>query len=101
MVKIHARYFGRGPTRARTIWRGEAILVILEEIFIRAEETLIEAGHFDQVRQHRQIFQDEVGPLFCQVVEQAVGRPVRSFLSQVARDGIGAEIFLLGDGAEA
>lgn len=95
IVKAHAQYYGRGPTKARTVWKDETVVVILEEIFTRAERTLVDAGHFAQVRATRQAFQDEVGPLFRQIVEQATGRQVRSFLSQVNPDGIGAEIFVL------
>jgi uncharacterized protein YbcI len=95
IVKAHAQYYGRGPTKARTVWKDDTVVVILEEIFTRAERTLVDAGHFAQVRATRQAFQDEVAPLFRQIVEQATGRQVRSFLSQVNPDGIGAEIFVL------
>lgn len=95
IVKAHAQHYGRGPTKARTVWREDVIVVILEEIFTRAERTLVDAGHFEQVRATRQAFQDQVGPLFRQIIEQATGRQVRSFLSQVNNDGISAEIFVL------
>ena len=95
IVKAHAQYYGRGPTKARTTWRDDTIVVILEQIFTRAETTLVGAGHFEQVRATRQAFQDEVAPLFRQLVEQATGREVRSFLSQVNSDGIAAEVFVL------
>jgi uncharacterized protein YbcI len=95
IVKAHAQYYGRGPTKARTTWKEDLVVVILEEIFTRAEKTLVDAGHFDQVRATRTAFQDEVSPLFQQIVEQATGRKVRSFLSQVNPDGIAAEIFVL------
>jgi uncharacterized protein YbcI len=95
IVKAHSQYYGRGPTKARTVWKDDVIVVILEEIFTRAERTLVDAGHFEQVRATRQAFQDEVEPLFRQLVEQATGRTVRSFLSQVNPDGISAEIFVL------
>ncbi len=95
IVKAHAQYYGRGPTKARTVWKEDIVVTILEEIFTRAERTLVDAGHFEQVRATRQAFQDEVGPLFAQIVEQATGRKVRSFLSQVTRDGIASEVFVL------
>ncbi len=95
IVKIHAQYYGRGPTKARTTWKEEVVVVILEEIFTRAEQTLVDTGHFDQVRASRQAFQDEVEPLLRQLVEQTTGREVRSFLSQVNADGIAAEVFVL------
>src|SRR5690348_13366038 len=88
VVRIHAQYYGRGPTKARAIWRHDVVAVILEEIFTKAEEMLVEAGRFDQVRSHRQAFQDQVEPLFRNVVEQATGRSVRGFLSQVSEEGI-------------
>lgn len=95
IVKAHAEYYGRGPTKARTVWREDLVVVILEEIFTRAEQTLVSTGHFQQVRATRQAFQDEIAPLLRQIVEQATGREVRSFLSQVNSDGMGAEIFVL------
>ena len=87
VVQIHARYYGRGPTKAKAIWRNGVIAVILEEIFTRAEEVLVQAGRFDQVRSSRQVFQDQVEPLFCEAIERVTGRQVRAFLSQVTVGG--------------
>lgn len=95
IVKAHAQYYGRGPTKARTVWKDDVVVVILEEIFTRAEWTLANAGHFDQVRATRQAFQDQIAPLFCQIVERATGRHVRSFLSQVSQAGVASEVFVL------
>jgi len=97
VVRIHAKYYGRGPTKARAIWRHDVVTVILEEIFTRAETVLVEAGRFEQVRLHRQAFQDQVEPLFRNVVEQATGRSVHAFLSQVSEEGVAAEIFVLAE----
>jgi uncharacterized protein YbcI len=103
VVRVHARYYGRGPTKARAIWRSDVVVVILEEVFTKAELLLVEAGSFDQVRSHRQAFQDQVEPLFRNIVEQATGRPVRSFLSQVSEEsgGVASEVFVLGEPDEA
>jgi uncharacterized protein YbcI len=103
IVRVHARFYGRGPTKARAIWRNDIVVVILEEIFTKAETLLVEAGSFDQVRSHRQAFQDQVKPLFRNVVEQATGRSVCSFLSQVSEEhgGVASEVFVLGDPDEA
>lgn len=95
IVQAHAQYFGRGPTKARTVLKEDVVVVILEEIFTKAEQTLVDAGHFDQIRATRQAFQDEIAPLLCQIVEQATNRTVRSFLSQVTQNGIAAEVFIL------
>ena len=47
---------------------------------------MIEAGHFGQVRQTRQTFQDTVGASFTGLVEAATGRRVVAFFSQVHTD---------------
>jgi uncharacterized protein YbcI len=95
IVRLHARYFGRGPTKAKAIYRHDVVVVILEEIFTRPEWLLIEAGHFDRVRARRQAFNDQVEPMFREVVEQATGRGVRAYLSQVTEGGIASEVFVL------
>lgn len=95
IVRIHAEHYGRGPTKAKTIWRDEIVVCVLQDIFTKSEEVLIDAGKFDQVRANRQIFQDAVEPLLREVVERATGTAVCSFLSQVSADGASSEVFLL------
>lgn len=96
VVGIHAEYYGRGPGRARTTYRDDVLVAVLEEVFTRAEQVLVDGGRFEQVRAHRQAFQDEVESLFCDAVERATGRAVTACLSQVNRDGLAVEVFILG-----
>lgn len=95
IVQIHAEFYGRGPTKAKTIWRDEVIICVLEDIFTKAERLMVERGRFEDVRQHRIAFQDEVKPLFVASIETVTGRQVKSFLSQVSADGCAAEVFVL------
>ena len=44
IVQLHARLYGRGPTRAKTYVQGEYVFSVLEDIFTPAERTLISAG---------------------------------------------------------
>jgi uncharacterized protein YbcI len=97
IVRIYADYYGRGPTRAKTHWREEAIVCILEDAFTRAERLLVDGGRFDQVRLNRQVFQDEIEPLLRETIERVTGRRVETCLSQINRDGVAAEIFVLGE----
>ena len=97
IVGIYAEYYGRGPTKARTIWRDDIVVCILEDVFTRAEQLLVDGGRFDQVRLNRQAFQDQIEPLFREVVEKVTGRRVDACLSQVNVNGVAAEIFTLGD----
>jgi uncharacterized protein YbcI len=96
IVRLHARLYGRGPTRAKTYIHDEYVLTVLEEIFTPAEKTLIGAGKRDHVQSTRAAFQDAVAGEFIGVVEAAVGGPVRAFVSQVHLDReLAVEFFLL------
>lgn len=83
IVQLHARLYGRGPTKARSYMQGDYAVCILEEIFTTAERTLIGAGAGDHVSETRKKFQEAVKKEFIDVVERITGRPVRVFLSQV------------------
>jgi len=96
VVGIYAEYFGRGPTKAKTHWREDVVTCILEDAFTRAERVLVDGGRFDQVRLNRQAFQDEIEPLFRAAIEKVTGRRVETCLSQINKDGVAAEIFVLG-----
>jgi uncharacterized protein YbcI len=96
IVRIHARFYGRGPTKAKTVWRDDIVICVLEDLFTKAEQLLVDGGRFEDVRAHRTAFQDEVEPLFRGSVEAITGRPVQSFLSQVTADGVACEVFVLG-----
>jgi uncharacterized protein YbcI len=83
IVQLHARLYGRGPTKARSYLQGDYAVCILEEVFTTAERTLIAAGSGDHVSDTRKKFQDAVKEEFVEVVERITGRKVRVFLSQV------------------
>jgi uncharacterized protein YbcI len=95
IVRLYARFYGRGPTRARTIWQSDVIVVVLGEVFTRAETVLLGTGHFDQVRLQRGAFHAGLEPLFRHTIERITGRSVRAFLSQVSEEGVAAEVFVL------
>ncbi len=83
IVQLHARLYGRGPTKARSYLHDDYAVCILEEVFTTAERTLIGAGSGDHVSETRKKFQDAVEDEFIEVVERITGRGVRVFLSQV------------------
>lgn len=83
IVQLHARLYGRGPTKARSYLQADYAVCILEEIFTTAERTLIDAGSGEHVSETRRKFQEAVEGEFIGVVERITGRSVRVFLSQV------------------
>ncbi len=102
IVQLHARLYGRGPTKARTYFERDYVLCVLEEVFTVAERTLIRAGNGEQVMATRMAFQEAMQGEFVELVEEATQRPVRAFISQVhIAAGLAVEIFLFGPEAEA
>jgi uncharacterized protein YbcI len=98
IVQLHARLYGRGPTKARSYLQGDYAVCILEEIFTTAERTLIGAGSSEHVSETRRKFQEAVKDEFIGVVERITGRTVRVFLSQVDVDAnLGLEFFVFSE----
>lgn len=98
IVQLHARLYGRGPTKARSYLQSDYAVCILEEIFTTAERTLIGAGAGDHVSETRKKFQEAVKKEFIDVVERITGRSVRVFLSQVDIEAnLAIEFFIFTD----
>jgi uncharacterized protein YbcI len=95
VVRVHARFHGRGPTKAKTIYNGDTVVVVMEDALTKSEKILVAAGHFDLVRRQRDAFRDQIDGLFIRSVEEITGRKVRSFLGQIGDDGVLCLNFLL------
>ena len=68
----------------------------LEGCFTTVEKRMISEGAFLQVRETRTMFQDWMRPRFTEIVEDATGRRVAAFFSQVTHDpDMAVELFLL------
>lgn len=101
IVQLHARLYGRGPTKARSYLQSDYAVCILEEIFTTAERTLIEAGASEHVSETRRKFQEAVKGEFIGVVERITGRSVRVFLSQVdVEANLALEFFVFSERGE-
>jgi len=96
ITRLHRDHYGRGATAARTIIQRNYVVCFLEDIYTPVERTLIDAGRTDTVRETRNTFQDAMGPKFREAVEEATGRTVVAFMSQVHFDpDMAAEVFVL------
>jgi uncharacterized protein YbcI len=105
MVGLYKDQFGRGPTRVRTQWCSDDILItVLEETLTPAERNLARMGEHQRLRDTRMFFQYATVREFCEPVERLTGRSVRSFVSGVDTevDGLSIETFILHpEGSEA
>jgi uncharacterized protein YbcI len=96
ITRLHRDHYGRGATTTRTIIQRNYVVCFLEDIYTPVERTLIEAGRNETVRETRNIFQDAMRPKFRAAVEEATGRTVIAFMSQVSFDpDMAAEVFVL------
>lgn len=95
IVRIHAYYYGRGPTKAKTYIHEEVIVCLLGDIYTPSELMLVEAGRFEEVRINRMAFQDTVEPILRAAIERISGRTVNAFFSQISPEGMATEVFAL------
>lgn len=96
IVKLYAHLYGRGPTKAKTIWREEIVVCVLRDVFTKSERLLLDDGRFELVRQQRTIIQNQAESLLRRAVELPTGHYVETVLSPIGADGVTAEVFILG-----
>jgi uncharacterized protein YbcI len=96
IARLHKEYVGRGPTNSRTTIDGDLVVVLLEGGFTRAERTLDDSERRDLVIAARVGLQEAMRGAMIDVVERALGRRVRSFMSANDLEGdLQSEIFVL------
>ena len=104
LVQLHSRYYGKGPTKAKTHMVNDTVVSILQGGFTTVERTLLDTGDAQSVLQVRSSFQHAMEDEFRRVVEEATGRKVIAYMSQVHVDpDLAVELFVLepAEGAEA
>jgi uncharacterized protein YbcI len=96
LVQLHSRYYGKGPTKAKTHLVDDTVVCILRGGFTRVERTLLDTGEVESVYQMRRSFQQAMEAEFRQVVEDATGRKVIAYMSSIHVDpDLAVEVFVL------
>jgi uncharacterized protein YbcI len=96
LVSLHKEFYGKGPVKAKSFLVNDTAICVLEGGFTIVERTLIEAGEETAVHQIRHRFQAVMKAQFSGVVEEALGRTVRAYLSSVHTDpDVAVELFML------
>ncbi len=99
MVALKKRFYGKGPTKARTFFNDNYVFCVLEGGLTRNEQTLLEAGEAELVRNYRLRFEAVMTKPTTEAVENLTGRKVLAYHSQILFEPVCAfEIFIL-DGA--
>jgi uncharacterized protein YbcI len=101
MVGLKKRFYGKGPTKAKTYINDNYVLCVLQGGLTRNEETLLEAGEEMLVRQYRLRFQEVMAAPTTEAVEQLTGRKVIGYHSQITfHPDYAFEIFVLDESPE-
>jgi uncharacterized protein YbcI len=97
IVQLFHEYYGRGPNKAKSfLLDGYIVVCVLENTMTTVEQTLVKNGNGDMVRQVRLTFQEAMADQFKGVVENAMGRRVAAYHSQLTLEpDMGFEFFVL------
>src|SRR4051794_24422301 len=82
MVRLYKELFGRGPASARANFAGPVCVVVTtERSMTPAEQSMVELGEFQRLRDVRLFFQHAREHDFRETTERIIGRRVRAFVS--------------------
>jgi uncharacterized protein YbcI len=83
-VRLYKQAFGRGPTRARTLFADtNTVLILLEDALTAGEQTLLDAGADEQFREFRRVIQGVLEPALRSMVERTLGRDTRALIGGI------------------
>jgi uncharacterized protein YbcI len=96
LVQLHSRYYGKGPTKAKTHMVDDTVVAILRGGFTTVERTLVDTGEVESVFQMRRSFQQALEDEFRRLIEGATGRKVIAYMSSIHVDPeLAVELFVL------
>src|SRR3954465_132611 len=75
--------FGKGPLKAKSYLLDDFLLVVMRGGVTVAEQTMLDRGHGDLVRESRQTYQNEIGDHLVAKIEALTGRNVVNYQSQI------------------
>ena len=102
MVRAQKTFFGKGPTKAKSYILDDMLIVVMRDGLTTAEKTMLRFDKPDQVRQFRQLFENEMTERLVAIVEEVTERKVINYQSQVMFDpDVVVEMFLFDATASA
>ena len=98
VVRTQKEYFGKGPVKAKSYLMDDLLLVVMRGGLTTAEKTMLDFDQADQVREFRQVFENEMADRLTALIEDLTGRKVVTYQSQVMFDpDLVIEIFVFDD----
>ena len=102
VVKTFKEYYGKGPTSAKSYMFDDMLLIVMREGLTQAEQTMLDFGRQDLVREFRQQFENEMTRRIVDMIEELTERKVLTYQSQVMFDPhVVVEMFVFENSSEA
>jgi uncharacterized protein YbcI len=102
IVQIYRAVRGRGPTKARALFRGDVVVVIVEGICTPTERSLIASGRSEAAATLRRDLHAGMQDLLRDAVAELTGAEVRVVLGNSAHDpDVAVEVFMLDRAVDA
>ncbi len=86
MVRAQKDFFGKGPTKAKSYFLDDMLIIVMQGGVTTAEKTMLEFGEDDKVRDFRQTFENQMTERLTGLVEELTGRKVLTYQSQIMFD---------------
>jgi uncharacterized protein YbcI len=94
--------FGKGPVSTKSYMFDDMLLIVMREGLTQAEQTMLEFGRQDLVREFRQQFENEMTRRIVDMIEELTERKVLTYQSQVMFDPhVVVEMFVFENSLEA
>ncbi len=83
MVRLMARYIGRGPTKTRSTLSANLAVVTFGDTLTREEQSLLAAGHGELIVSMRRILQHLMREDALRIAAEAIGRRPIAYLTDI------------------
>ncbi len=88
IVRAQKQYYGRGPSQAKSYIMDDVLLVVMRGGLTVAEQTMLDFGEHDAVREFRQRFENGMAETLIAAVERLTDRKVVTYQSQILFDPV-------------
>ena len=96
IVGIYRDVCGRGPTKARATFRGDVIVVVLENVLTPPERSLIASGRAREAETVRRDLHDAMRAKLARAVSRLTGSEVRAVMGESEHNSdMAVEVFVL------
>jgi uncharacterized protein YbcI len=96
VVRVYRTHTGRGPTRCRTLYRANVVVVILNEVMTTAERNLAHSNLHDAVGSGRHHLHEVMRDDLIASCEEATGCNVETLVGSLdAHADLAVEVFIL------